>query len=84
MSNKQQTPMQQHIEWLNHQLQQCIQDGDSESWIFAYNRSIKHAEAMLLAENAAIIDAWSDGHYGDLGPSNGKQYYEQTYGEPKP
>ena len=45
--DKQQTAMQEHIAWLKKQLQQCIDDGYSESWIYAYQLAIDNAESML-------------------------------------
>lgn len=47
-----QTAMQEHIAWLKKQLQQCIDEGYSESWISAYKLAIKHAESMLDKEKA--------------------------------
>ena len=50
--DKQQTAMQEHIAWLKKQLQQCIDDGYSESWIYAYQLAIDNAESMLDKEKA--------------------------------
>jgi hypothetical protein len=56
-NNKQQTALQEHIEWLKKQLQQCIDDGYSSSWIYAYQLAIDNAESMLKKEKQIIIDA---------------------------
>jgi hypothetical protein len=56
-NNKQQTAMQEHIAWLKKQLQQCIDDGYSSSWIYAYQLAIDNAESMLDKEKQIIIDA---------------------------
>ena len=46
-NNKQTTALNQHLKWLKEQLQQCIDEGYSESWIFAYQRAIKNAESLI-------------------------------------
>jgi len=51
-NNKQQTAMQEHIAWLKQQLQQCIDDGYSSSWIYAYQLAIDNAESMLDVEKS--------------------------------
>jgi hypothetical protein len=48
MSNdKQLNALSQHLEWLKEQLQQGIDDGYSETWIFAYQIAIKNAESLI-------------------------------------
>lgn len=48
MSNsKQTTALNEHLEWLKEQLQQGIDDGYSETWIFAYQIAIKNAESLI-------------------------------------
>jgi hypothetical protein len=83
-NNKQQTAVQEHIAWLKKQLQQCIDDGDSESWIFAYQRAIKHGVIMLEKEKKQIILAITanlpieDGVLTAV--QKAEQYYNETYG----
>ena len=50
-NNKQLTAMQEHLDWLKEQLQQCIDDGYSESWIYAYQRAITNAESIIKKYN---------------------------------
>jgi hypothetical protein len=88
-NNKQQTAMQEHIAWLKEQLQQCIDDGYSESWIFAYELAIDNAESMLEKEKQIIINAiitCEKEHYvhSTVFPpqfviDKAEQYYKQTY-----
>ena len=86
-NNKQQTAVQEHIEWLKEQLQGCIDDGESESWIFAYKRAIKHGVIMLEKEKKQIILAITanlpieDGVLTAV--QKAEQYYEKTYGNDK-
>lgn len=83
--DKQQTAMQEHIAWLKKQLQQCIDDGYSESWISAYKLAIKHAELMLENEKKQIILAITanlpieDGVFTAIDKAH--KYYNETFGE---
>ena len=82
--NKQQTALQDHITWLKEQLQQCIDDGYSSSWIYAYKLAIGNAESMLEKEKKQIILSiaknlpMEDGVLTAV--QKAEQYYEQTYG----
>jgi hypothetical protein len=85
-NNKQQTAVQEHIAWLKEQLQECIDEGYSESWISAYKLSIKHAEIMLESEKEQIIKAHGiqfDYSHSQIDPKKitGEQYYNETYGK---
>jgi hypothetical protein len=86
-NNKQQTAVEEHIEWLKEQLQGCIDDGESESWIFAYKRAIKHGVIMLEKEKKQIILSITanlpieDGVLTAI--QKAEQYYEKTYGNDK-
>jgi hypothetical protein len=86
-NNKQQTAVQEHIEWLKEQLQQCIDDGYSSSWIYAYKLAISNAESMLEKEKKQIILSiaknlpMEDGVLTAV--QKAEQYYEQTYGDNK-
>jgi len=83
-NNKQQTAVQEHIAWLKEQLQQCIDDGYSSSWIYAYKLAIDNAEIMLEKEKKQIILAITanlpieDGVLTAV--QKAEQYYQQTYG----
>lgn len=55
MSEKKLTPMQEHIAWLEEQFLECIEAGYSESYINAYNSSLRHARKMLEKEREAIV-----------------------------
>jgi hypothetical protein len=77
--NKQQTAMQEHIAWLKEQLQECIDEGYSESWISAYKLAIKHAELMLEEEKEKIGLAYYEGLMDSMN-NTPRNYYEQTYG----
>ncbi len=77
--NKQQTTMQEHIAWLKKQLQQCIDDGYSSSWIYAYQLAIDNAESMLEKEKEKLELAYYEGLIDAMNRSP-KNYYEQTYG----
>ena len=83
-NNKQQTAMQEHIAWLKEQLQQCIDDGYSSSWIYAYQLAIDNAESMLKKEQKQIILAIAKNLPIEDGVLTAVQkaelYYEQTYG----
>lgn len=81
-NNKQQTAVQEHIAWLKEQLQECIDKGESESWIFAYKRAIKHAESMLNKEQEQIEKAFRIGATHELvfGGNLAEKYYNKTYG----
>jgi hypothetical protein len=57
-NNKQQTAMQEHIAWLKEQLQECIDEGYSESWIYAYQLAIDNAESMLEEERIRAINLY--------------------------
>jgi hypothetical protein len=86
-NNKQQTAVQEHIEWLKKQLQQCIDEGYSSSWIYAYELAIDNAESMLEKEKKQIILSITanlpieDGVLTAVQKAD--QYYEQTYGNDK-
>ena len=84
-NNKQQTAVQEHIAWLKEQLQECIDKGESESWIFAYKRAIKHAESMLNKEQEQIEKAFRIGATHELvfGGNLAEKYYNKTYGNDK-
>ena len=76
--------MQEHIAWLKEQLQQCIDDGYSSSWIYAYQLAIDNAESMLKKEQKQIILAIAKNLPIEDGVLTAVQkaelYYEQTYG----
>jgi len=84
MDNKQQTAMQEHIAWLKKQLQQCIDDGYSSSWIYAYQLAIDNAESMLDVEKKQIKEAvWRNLPIEDgvtTAVQKAEQYYNETYG----
>jgi hypothetical protein len=86
-NNKQQTAMQEHIAWLKKQLQQCIDDGYSSSWIYAYQLAIDNAESMLGVEKNQIKEAvWRNLPIEDgvlTAVQKAEQYYKQTYGDDK-
>lgn len=46
-NNKQTTALDDHLIWLRKQLQNAIDDGESESWVYAYKRAIKNAESLI-------------------------------------
>ncbi len=83
-NNKQQTAVQEHIAWLKEQLQQCIDDGYSSSWIYAYQLAIDNAESMLDVEKKQIKEAvWRNLPIEDgvtTAVQKAEHYYEQTYG----
>ena len=89
-NNKQTTALNEHLEWLKEQLQQGIDDRYSETWIFAYQIAIKHAESMLNKEKQIIIDAiitcekehnvHSTVYPPQFVIDKAEQYYKQTYG----
>ena len=76
--------MQEHIAWLKKQLQQCIDDGYSSSWIYAYQLAIDNAESMLGVEKNQIKEAvWRNLPIEDgvlTAVQKAEQYYKQTYG----
>ena len=41
------TALNEHLEWLKKELQRVIEDGESESWVYAYKRAIKNAESLI-------------------------------------
>jgi hypothetical protein len=86
-NNKQQTAMQEHIAWLKEQLQQCIDDGYSESWIYAYQLAIDNAESMLEEERVRAIKLYYEYDlYLMMNESSVMtfgQFYKQTYGDGK-
>ena len=86
-NNKQQTAVQEHIEWLKKQLQQCIDEGYSSSWIYAYELAIDNAESMLDVEKKQIKEAvWKNLPIEDgvtTAVQKAEQYYEKTYGDDK-
>ena len=76
--------MQEHIAWLKKQLQQCIDDGYSSSWIYAYQLAIDNAESMLDVEKKQIKEAvWRNLPIEDgvtTAVQKAEQYYNETYG----
>jgi len=84
-NNKQQTAVQEHIEWLKEQLQQCIDDGYSSSWIYAYKLAIDNAESLLKKEQEQIEKAFRIGATHELvfGGNLAEKYYNKTYGDDK-
>ena len=84
-NNKQQTALQEHIEWLKEQLQQCIDEGYSSSWIYAYELAIDNAESMLKKEQEQIEKAFRIGATHELvfGGNLAEKYYNKTYGDDK-
>ena len=83
-NNKQQTAMQEHIAWLKKQLQECIDEGYSESWIYAYQLAIDNAESMLEEEMLRAINLYyqydlyvmmNESYLMTFG-----QFYNQTFG----
>jgi RNase P protein component len=86
-NNKELTAMQEHIAWLKKQIQECIDNGDSISWIYAYEVAIKHAEIMLDVEKKKIKEAvWRNLPIEDgvtTAVQKAEQYYEKTYGDDK-
>jgi hypothetical protein len=83
-NNKQQTAMQEHIAWLKKQLQECIDEGYSESWIYAYQLAIDNAESMLEEERIRAINLYYQYDlYVMMNESDVMtfgQFYKQTYG----
>ena len=83
-NNKQQTAMQEHIAWLKKQLQECIDEGYSESWIYAYQLAIDNAESMLEEERLRAINLYYEYElYAMMNESSVMtfgQFYKQTYG----
>jgi hypothetical protein len=83
-NNKQQTALQEHIAWLKKQLQQCIDDGYSSSWIYAYQLAIDNAELMLDVEKKQIKEAvWRNLPIEDgvmTAVQKAEHYYNETYG----
>ena len=83
-NNKQTTALNEHLEWLKEQLQQGIDDGYSETWIFAYQIAIKHAESLIEKEKKQIILAITatlpieDGVFTAIDKAH--EYYNKTYG----
>ena len=77
-NNKQQTAVQEHIAWLKEQLQQCIDEGYSSSWIYAYELAIDNAESLLKKEQEQIEKAFRIGVVLSF-----EEFYEQTYGDDK-
>lgn len=76
--------MQEHIAWLKEQLQECIDEGYSESWIYAYQLAIDNAESMLEEERLRAINLY---YQYDLYVMMNEsvvmtfgQFYQQTYG----
>ena len=76
--------MQEHIAWLKEQLQECIDEGYSESWISAYKLAMKHAELMLEEERVQAIKLYYEYElYVMMNESDVMtfgQFYKQTYG----
>jgi hypothetical protein len=46
-NNKELTALNEHLEWLQKELQKVIDEGESESWVFAYRLSIKNAKSII-------------------------------------
>ena len=86
-NNKQQTAVQEHIAWLKEQLQECINEGYSESWIYAYQLAIDNAESMLEEERLRAINLYYEYElYAMMNESSVMtfgQFYKQTYGGTK-
>lgn len=76
--------MQEHIAWLKQQLQECIDEGYSESWIYAYQLAIDNAESMLEEERLRAINLYYQYDlYVMMNESDVMtfgQFYKQTYG----
>lgn len=83
-NNKQTTALNQHLKWLKKELKRVIDDGESESWVYAYKRAIKNAESMLEKEKKQIITAYStglpieDGVFTAIDKAH--KYYAETFG----
>ena len=45
------TALNAHLKWLKKELQRVIDDGESESWVYAYKRAIKNAESLIEKYN---------------------------------
>lgn len=50
-NDQQQSSLAEHLEWLKQELQRVIDDGESESWVYAYQRAIKNAESLIKKYN---------------------------------
>lgn len=46
-NNKETTALNQHLKWLKKELKRVIDDGESESWVYAYKIAIKNAESLI-------------------------------------
>ena len=76
------TAMQKHIEWLEEQLRECLDEGYSESYINAFHSSIKHAKSLLEKEKEQIVNAYNSGQ--QIPPFEfAEKYYNETYGDDK-
>ena len=79
------TAMQQHIEWLEEQLRECLDEGYSE-WNAFYS-SIKHAKSLLEKEKEQIVNAYKEGCSDNIldestDEERAKEYYNETYTNP--
>ena len=83
-NNKQTTALSQHLKWLKKELKRVIDDGESITWIYAYQLAIKNAEKMLKKERMQIILAITanlpieDGVFTAI--DKAQEYYNETYG----
>ena len=83
-NNKKTTALNEHLEWLKKELKRVIDDGESESWVYAYKRAIKNAKSMLENEKKQIILAITanlpieDGVFTAIDKAH--KYYNETYG----
>lgn len=75
-----QTAMQEHIDWLKKQLQECEDEGFSESYIYAYKLSLEHAESKLSKEREQIVESYKTGIW-DVGcrAADAEKYFDRTF-----
>ena len=83
-NNKQTTALNQHLKWLKKELKRVIDDGESLTWIYAYQLAIKNAESLIEKEKKQIILAITatlpieDGVFTAIDKAH--EYYNKTYG----
>jgi hypothetical protein len=83
-NNKQTTALNEHLKWLKKELQTVIDDGESITWIYAYQLAIKNAESLIEKEKKQIILAITatlpieDGVFTAIDKAH--EYYNKTYG----
>jgi hypothetical protein len=46
-NNQELTALNEHLEWLQKELQKVIDEGQSQSWVFAYRLAIKNAKSII-------------------------------------